>query len=237
LRVFAATLLLVLSTARAARAESPAAVLPPGPTAALRGLETEYEERFPMAVVYWGGSAALVGTGIALLAMARSPETHPSDRLSLFSGTATLISGLSCGFSALPLTLSRVTFRRRLALAEGRPMDDALARSILTEHAAWARGFRIATQIVTPALLAVDGTLYGSYALHNSYDRVAAGVIAGLYGVGVPVVLWFDSLPSPEERALQKALRASPLSRVSVGPTLVPSRAVALGVGLSGTFE
>jgi hypothetical protein len=227
----APALLLVLLTARAARAEPPA---PLAPTAALHALATEYDERFPVATLYWGGAAALVGGGIALLAEARSPRTNPGDRLSLYSGTATLISGLSCSFSALPPSLSRADLRRRLALASGRPMDDTLALSILADHAAWARTWRIATRIVTPALLAVDATLYGSFALHNSYDRVAAGVIAGLYGVGVPFVLWYDGRPSIEEQALQKA---SSRPRVSLGPTLVPSRTAAPGLGLSGTFQ
>jgi hypothetical protein len=65
---------------------------------------------------------------------------------------------------------------------------------------------RLATQFVTPTLLAVNATLHGSSALHHGYDRMAAGVIAGLYGVGVPVAIWYDAQPWTEERALHHPL-------------------------------
>jgi hypothetical protein len=210
---------------------------PAAPLAALEELEVTYDTRFPTAALYWGAGGALVATGVVTLALSPSPSTSASDRLGVVSGAATIVSGLSSGFSALPLTLAHGELRGRLARARGRPIDDAVARDILAEHAAWARRWRIACQVITPALLAVDGAALGVYASQNSYERATAAVVAGLYGVGVPVVLWYDSLPTVEEQALARAGGGAATTHVSMAPAVLPTaRGVTPGLGFAGTF-
>jgi hypothetical protein len=220
---------------RDARADAEAA--PASPSQALAALGRMYEHRFPTAALYWGFGGALVATGAVTLALSPSPGTSASDRLGVYSGTATLVSGLSSCFSALPLTLARRTFELRLerARATGRPMDDDAALDVLVAQAGWARRWRIATQIVTPVLLALNGAMLGWYSARYTYERTTTGIVAGLYGIGVPIVLWYDSLPSPEEQALHGVVAGVP--RVTVGAMVLRSpRGAEPGVGVGGVF-
>jgi len=187
----------------------------------LQALDAMYDDRFPAAALYWGAGGALVATGVVTLALSPSPSTSPGDRLGVYSGAATTISGLSSCFSAIPLSLAHATLRRRIerARAFGRPVDDALSLEILAKHAAWARRWRVATEIVTPVLLALNAAMLGWYTWHNYYERTTTGVVAGLYGIGVPIVLWYDAQPSPEELAFARAERVAMPVRLSLRHT------------------
>jgi hypothetical protein len=216
---------------------SPSSSSSPSPSQAVAALGSMYEHRFPTAALYWGLGGALVVTGVVTLALSPSPETSASDRLGVYSGSATLISGLSSCFSALPLTLARRTFELRLerARATGRPMDDGAALDVLVAQAGWARRWRIATQIVTPVLLALNGAMLGWYSARYAYERTTTGIVAGLYGIGVPIVLWYDSLSSPEEQALHGVVAGT--ARVTVGAMVLrSSRGAEPGVGVGGVF-
>jgi hypothetical protein len=118
--------------------------------------------------------------------------------------------------------------------------SEATAREVLVEHAAWARTWRRRTLVVTTLLLAVNAGALSWYAVRYPYERTTTAIVAGLYGIGVPIVLWYDSLPWSEEVVLDHvpSSRSPPAPPVSLGvqPMLwkTPERAgVTLALSLS----
>jgi hypothetical protein len=210
----------------------------PAPTATetLAKLRKDYETHFNWGIVYWAVAGGLVVTAAALI-----PPTTETEggRLSLVSGTATLLSGVSSGVSAAPLFLAPGHLAAVIEAHGGEAVlkDEAVARRILEEHATWARHWRVATLVVTTTLLAANCALLSTFAAKNTYERTSVGVVAGLYGLGVAVVPWYDSLPWPEETmaaALQSGSASKPAASIYIRPSVAPTQegfAFSLAVG------
>jgi hypothetical protein len=204
-------------------------------TTALEQDRKDAELTFYGGLGYWAAGGAMVGIGITTLALTNPTGDAPSNRLGLVSGIATTVSGVSSCFSAWPRTLEPFVLKREV-LEHGGPMglDEAPAREVVLEHARWSRRWRQRTLVVTTVLLAVNAIALSAYAIRYSYERVETAIVAGLYGIGVPIVLWYDSLPWSEEVALEQPLPAPSLSLhlqpgVAPGPS-GPIFTVAMGL-------
>lgn len=199
-RQFAALVLTISLWGQLAQADVPATDSPPTAVEALGRLRTTYETRFNSAAVYWGVSGALLATGGVTLGLSPIESPSPAGQLALVSGSATILSGVSSGFSALPLSLGPPILAERIARHGGTAaLNEAISREILAEHAEWARNWRIACLVVTTTLLAVNATALTWYAVNQEYQRVTTAVVAGLYGLGVLVVPFYDMIPWVEE--------------------------------------
>jgi len=170
------------------------------PTEALRDLRTSYQTRFNTAAVYWAVAGTLGAIGVVTVALSVPGREESGGRFGLVSGLATTLSGVSSASSALPLSLAPGALEERLARTGGAALtDDTLAASVLRDHAEWARGQRVTGMVLTTVFLAANAILLGGHAILFDYQRVTAGVVAGLYAIGVPAMLWFNSFPSMEE--------------------------------------
>jgi hypothetical protein len=215
------------------------------PTPALKALgqmQSDYATHFNWGIAYWAFGGALIGTGIVTMAVENPTLPTPASRLTLISGTATLVSGFSSCFSGLPLTLAPGDLARRVGAHGGAgSLTESTALDILREHAAWARKWRLSTLVVTTALLAVNAAILAWYSAKYEYERTTTAVVAGLYGLGVGVVPWYDSLPWAEE-TIYETVRAgqpapAPSHALSIMPSVEPGpRGAALGVAVSSRW-
>jgi hypothetical protein len=169
----------------------------------------------------------------------------PSGRLSLVSGVATILSGIDSGFSGLPLMLAPADLEHRIAAHGGESAlhNEVAAREILEEHAHWARHWRLSVLVVSTVLLAANGAFLAWYSVRYSYERTTTAVVAGLYGLGVAVVPWYDSLPWPEELAFESARGnasespSAPAAAIRISPAVVPApQGIAISMAVSGSW-
>lgn len=189
MRVIGSTLLVLVLAWPAPSAASPA-------TEALAGLEAHYATRFDSGAAYWATAAALVVTGGVTLAFA-APGPNP---FGLVSGTATILSGVSAAVSAWPLSRGPGLLADRRRARVGMEPERA-AQEVLAEHAAWARDWRFVSTVATTVLLGSNAALLTTYAIRYEEQRITAAVVAGLYAIGIPFMLWFNSAPTREELA------------------------------------
>jgi hypothetical protein len=195
---------------------------------ALQRLRTTYDTRFNSAAVYWSVGGALFLTGGLTLGLSPITAPTPGGQLALVSGVATILSGASSDVSALPLSLGPPVLARRIARHGGEAaLNEAIAREILAEHAAWAQRWRIACLVATTTLLAVNASALTWYAVTHEYQRVTTAVVAGLYGLGVLVVPFYDLIPWVEETTWSSLQTPTPSATsgpaVRILPGLVPS--------------
>jgi hypothetical protein len=211
---------------------------PASATEALTRVKDEADSTFYAGVAYWVAGGALVATGVVTLGLGHPTGSAPANRLALVSGSATLVSGFSSCFSAWPRTLEASALRHLIEAQGGDAAlsNEAAARSIVLAHAAWSQTWRRRTLWVTTALLALNAGVLSWYAISSSYQRVPTAIVAGLYGIGVPVVLWYDSQPWFEETALDQVPAPSggaTLPSASLLPMLQQTaQGAALGLGL-----
>jgi hypothetical protein len=93
---------------------------------------------------------------------------------------------------------------------------------------------------VTTTLLAVNCGVLSAFAAKNTYQRTSVAVVAGLYGLGVAVVPWYDSLPWPEEKmaaALKNGSPATPSTSLYLRPAVMEAQqGYAFSLALGGSW-